>query len=115
MYYGGSTPRNEYPTLTEAEFMLHAKWMRTSLDVKSTKGAYLVLVKGLTQKEAVEQTGSSPANVNESVQRVTTRHNDIMSVYGPRLQLRAGEYVHELLDMVAQLETPIKEEENAAS
>jgi hypothetical protein len=114
MYYGGSKPRNEYPTLTEAEFMLHAKWMRTSLDVKSTKGAYLVLVNGLTQKEAVEQTGSSAANVNESVQRVTVRHNEIMEIYGPRLKEKASDHINEILEMIGA-HSPAQEPQNAAS
>jgi hypothetical protein len=115
MYYGGCVPRKEYPTLTEAEFLVHAKWMRTDLSVKSTKGAYLVLVEGLTQKVAAEQTGASPANVNDSVRRVTQRHNEFMEAYGPRLKEKATDHVKGILDLIAADHSTAQEEQNAAS
>lgn len=114
MYYGGCVPRKEYPTLTEAEFLVHAKWMRTDLSVKSTKGAYLVLVEGLTQKVAAEQTGASPANVNDSVRRVTQRHNEFMEAYGPRMKEKGADHINEILEMIGA-PSPAQEEQNAAS
>lgn len=114
MYYGGSKPRKEYPTLTEAEFLLHAKWMRTSLEVKATKGAYLVMVEGKTQTEAANISGSSQSNVNEAVQRTTRRHNELMEVYGPRLKEKASDHINEILEMIGA-HSPAQEPQNAAS
>lgn len=114
MYYGGSKPRKEYPRLSEAEFMLHAKWMRTSLEVKATKGAYLVMVEGMTQKEAADISGSSQPNVNEAVQRTSRRHYELMEVYGARLGNTAHELLEDVLGTVANGEWKA-EVQNAAS
>lgn len=113
MYYGGSKPRKEYPRLSEAEFLLHAKWMRTSLEVKATKGAYLVMVEGLTQKEAADISGSSQPNVNEAVQRTSRRHYELMEVYGERLGVTAQDILSSVLGTVSNGEWKNGEEQRA--
>jgi hypothetical protein len=76
--------KNDHITLSDAEFRLIVKQMRGKMEDKATAAAYLVMVNGLSQKDAFEQTGSSAANVNGAIQKITIRHKEIMDVYTER-------------------------------
>lgn len=100
----------DHITVTDAEFRLIVKQMRGSMEDKATAAAYLVMVNGMTQKAAYDQVGSSAANVNGAIQKITIRHKEIMEVYGPRISGAALEIMNKALGVITG-----KESENAAS
>jgi hypothetical protein len=82
--------RNDHITLSDAEFRLIVKQMRGNMEDKATRAAYLVMVDGMSQKAAFEQCGSSAANVNGAIQKITIRHKEIMDVYTERFNQKVA-------------------------
>ncbi|MBN3237208.1 hypothetical protein [Pectobacterium versatile] len=68
--------------MTSEQFELLVKLTRGNRDSAATKGAYLVLVEGMKQGEAVKATNSSPANVHDACVRYVQAHEQILYAYG---------------------------------
>lgn len=65
--------------LTKAEFELIAALIRSRVPAKTA--AYLVLVRGKSNQEAIVATELSPASVSNTLTRFRTTHQKICKVY----------------------------------
>ncbi|GIK74529.1 MAG: hypothetical protein BroJett021_35170 [Chloroflexota bacterium] len=67
------------PELTKKQFDLIAKMIQSKEPPKSA--AYLVLVKGKTNREAMAKTGISPQSLSNTLGRYRRTHLSILAAY----------------------------------
>lgn len=65
--------------LTKKQFDLIAKLIQSKEPPRTA--AYLVLVKGRSNQEAIAETGLSPQSVSNTLGRYRRTHQEILSVY----------------------------------
>lgn len=68
------------PLLTEAQFDLIASLIR-SKDPPRT-AAFMILVQGTSNREAITRTGLSPSSVSNTLGRFRLAHKKIIDAYG---------------------------------
>lgn len=70
-----------YQLVTNDQFHLLVKLLRGNPESPATMAARLVLVDGSKQSQAAKQTGASPSNVHDAVERYRQAHRQILEVY----------------------------------
>lgn len=68
------------PELTKKQFDLIAKLIQSKEPPRTA--AFLVLVRGKTNQEAIAATGLSPQSVSNALRRYRRTHKELLSVYG---------------------------------
>lgn len=75
------TERGGERIMTSEQFVVLVKLMRGQLDSAANKSARRVLVDGISQADAMRETGASRSTVSLTVQRYLEAYNLIRAVY----------------------------------
>lgn len=75
------TERGGERIMTSEQFVVLVKLMRGQLDSAANKAARRVLVDGISQADAMRETGASRSTVSLTVQRYLEAYNLIRAVY----------------------------------
>ncbi|MND85950.1 hypothetical protein D3C80_778950 [compost metagenome] len=79
MYYNEI---KKHEQMTDAEFELVVRQMRSKRDAASIRAAYRVLVQDSPAYLAAKHECSSQSNVHDTIKRILERHHENMAVYG---------------------------------